>query len=355
MSDIENLLDKHAAFWCSENTEPLLHKIKFCGFNTKPYPIKGGRYLVGPTPITAPDIDVDRLLGLDKELRKPVVGEMVNAIGPVYSEAWMESLIGCPIFASAYSCTAKPYVSDPDCAALEFSVQNAMNSDWSNVMDNVLTRAALAAGDRIGVRQLHLRGIIDMLAAYFGEDRLCLNIYDSSEALRQLAKKFTDLYIEIVWRGFELRKLWHGGFVSSWGLFAPGQLLDYQVDASNMLSAQMYEQHFLEFDRQIIENFEYSLVHVHACGLHIVGSLLKMDHLKAIEISLDRETDKTDISTIMGVAKCIQNSGKAVLIYGELSEIEIAMFTGHLSPNGLAIFYWHPNTVIYNSLAAEER
>ena len=340
---VNELLRRHASFWRCENTEPLLHRINFCGFKMKPYPIKNGKYLVDPTPITASDIDIDRLLGLDRELRNPIVGEMVNAIGPVYSEAWMESLIGCRILASAYSCTAKPCEATSNRAVAEFSIQEAINSDWSRVMDAVLTRADLASGDRIGVRQLHLRGIIDMLAAYFGEERLCLSLYDNCRALRDLAKKFTDLYIKIAQRGFAFRKRWQGGFVSSWGLFAPGQLLDYQVDASNMLSAQMYEQCILEFDEEIIEAFEYSLIHVHACGLHIVKSLLNLDHLRAIEISLDREAGRTDISTIVDVAKRIQERGKAVLIHGELNEGELATFIRHLSSNGLAIFYWHSN------------
>jgi hypothetical protein len=340
---IDELLNKHAAFWRCENNEPLLHKIDFTGFKMKPYPIMSGQYLVNPTPIIASDIDVDRLLGLDKRLRKPVVGEMVNAIGPVYSEAWMESLIGCPILASAHSCTAKPCAIECEHAASQFSVDAAFNSDWSKAMDAVLTRAGSAAGDRMGVRQLHLRGIIDMLAAYLGEEQLCFSMYDCGKALKDLSEKFADLYIKVARRGLDLRRSWQGGFVSSWGLFAPGQLLDYQVDASNMLPVQIYEQYFLKLDEKIINDFEYSLVHVHTCGIHIVESLLKLDHLKAIEISLDRETGRTDISAIINAAKCIQDHGKALLIYGELNQKELTMFIRRLNQNGLAIFYWHPN------------
>jgi hypothetical protein len=342
---VNELLSTHAAFWRCENSKPLLHELDFSGFKMKPYPIKGGQYIVDPTPIIASDIDVDRLLGLDKELRNPVAGEMVNAIGPVYSEAWMESLLGCPILASAYSCTAKSCAIDCANAASQFSIDAAFNSDWSRTMDAVLTRAASIAGDGIAVRQLHLRGVIDMLAAYLGEERLCLSLYDSSSALTSLSGKFTELYIKIARHGLDLRKPWWGGFVSSWGLFAPGRLLDYQVDASNMLPARMYEQYFLKRDEQIIDNFEYSLVHIHACGVHIVESLLKLDHLKAIEISLDRETGRTDISAVIEVAKCIQGHGKALLLYGELDQKELTMFTHVLNQNGLAIIYWHPHKI----------
>jgi hypothetical protein len=343
MNELKQLLDRHAAFWRCENNEPLLHKIEFCGFNRKPYPVRGGKVLIDPTPIKASDIDIECLLGLDKDERKPFSGQMINAIGPVYSEAWMESLIGCPIFVSAYSCTAKPCAINLQQAASQFSVDTAFNSDWSEIMEEVLAVAVSVAGDRIGVRQLHLRGIIDMLAAFLGEEQLCLSIYDNGESLASLSEKFTDLYIKIVRHGFNLRRPWRGGFVSSWGLFAPGQLLDYQVDASNMLPVQMYERHFLKFDEQIINEFEYSLIHVHACGVHIIEALLKLDHLRAIELSLDRETGRTDIYAIKEAAKRIQDHGKALLIYGELNEAELAMFTENLNQKGLAVFYWHPN------------
>ena len=306
----------------------------------KPYPVTGNRYLVDPTPITASDIDIDRLLGLDREIPKPTEGNKINAIGPVYSEAWTESLIGCPILASAYSCTAKPCTTDIDLAASQFSIDSALKSDWSKIMDVVLERAVLAAQNRIAVRQLHLRGVIDMLAAYLGEEKLCLSLYDNTGSLECLLEKFTNLYIETVKRGFSLRKPWQGGYVSSWSLYAPGNLLDYQIDASNLFSAEMYEQYFLKFDEHIINNFDFTLVHIHACSIHVIESLLKLEHLKAIELSLDRETDQTDISVIIDIAKRIQSSGKALLIYGQLNETEFSMFTRQLNPNGFAIFYW---------------
>lgn len=342
INELKQLLDRHAAFWRCENNEPLLHKIDFSGYSEKPYPLKGGRGAVNPVPITAADIDSKRLLGLNKELPNPVIGEKVNAVGPVYSEAWMESLIGCSIFASAYGCTAKPCRNDSAEAVQRFSADAALASEWSQKMDEILAVAAAAAGDRIGVRQLHLRGIIDMLAAYFGEERLCLNLYDCGKSLKQLSEKFTDLYCKVAQRGLTYRKPWQGGFVSSWGLFAPGKLLDYQVDASNMLSSQMYERYFLKFDERIMDAFDYSLVHIHASGIHILEAILKLDRLRTIEISLDRETGRTDISAILKAAKSIQDHGKALLIYGELSESEFMMFTRMLSPKGLAVFYWYP-------------
>ena len=74
MNSVKQVLDEHAAFWHCGNNEPLLHEIEFKGFGMNPYPVMGGHYVVNVTPITASDIDVERLLGLDKKLPEPVVG-----------------------------------------------------------------------------------------------------------------------------------------------------------------------------------------------------------------------------------------------------------------------------------------
>ena len=128
--------------------------------------------------------------------------------------------------------------------------------------------------------------------------------------------------------------------MSTWGLFAPGTLLDYQVDASSIIRAELYKEFFLECDSSIISNFEYSIVHMHACGLQIIDALLEIDKLNAIEISLNRETGVWEPAKIIEYCKKIQSAKKSVLIHGQLSQAELNELSASLSPTGLAIFYW---------------
>ncbi len=141
-------------------------------------------------------------------------------------------------------------------------------------------------------------------------------------------------------RGLRLRPKWNGGYVSTWGLFAPGSLLDYQADASSMIAPDLYKEFFIKYDSSIISEFEHSIVHVHACGLHIIDALLQIDELNAIEISLDRETGVWCPQKLRDYCKEIQSAGKSVLIYGQLSNVELEAFLAALSPVGLAIFHW---------------
>jgi hypothetical protein len=105
---IKKAIEKNKDFWELSNKEPLIARIPFSGFYKKPYPISGGREIMNPERIYPSDIDIDRLIGVGKNNPEPFNCDMANFAGCLYPEAWMESIIGCPIYASAFSCSSKP-------------------------------------------------------------------------------------------------------------------------------------------------------------------------------------------------------------------------------------------------------
>lgn len=211
---IDDILQKHIDFWHGNPVrEPLIQRIDFSGWRPKPYPVTGGTVKVEPARIEPEDIDVERLLNLDCEPRSPVTGNLVNGLGCLYPEAWMEGLIGCPIYVSAYSCSAKPVA--------DAGTRECPDPRWAKVMDTVLEKARQTAGNRIAVRPLHLRGVIDMLAAYFGEERLCMLACDDDQEMQTLARTFTDLFMATARRSLDLRRLWRGGLGVQLGALCP--------------------------------------------------------------------------------------------------------------------------------------
>jgi hypothetical protein len=220
--------------------------------------------------------------------------------------------------------------------------ERARQSRWLEAMDQVLQESVAVAGSAYPVRQLHLRGVVDMLAAYLGEEHLCISLYDTPEHLACLATDFADLYLETANRGVRSRPSWQGGYVSSWGLYAPGPLLDYQIDASCLFSREMYEKHFAEFDARILSEFPYTVIHLHACGLHLIEAVLNVRGIRAIQINLDRETGSWGKERLFSVCHRVQACGKSLLLSGELDETELAELLQRLDPGGLAIFYWLP-------------
>jgi hypothetical protein len=348
------ILDRHLAFWNRSAVDrPLIARLPPRIWQSKPFPVAGGRFLVDPTTIGPNDIDVDRLLGLDSPLPSCRMGDLLSTLGPAYPQAWMEALIGCPISASAFGCVALPATTDACAAAEAFSEGRALASvpgsvevafaagpvaGWLSVMSGVLRRAGEAAqADGQPVEQLHLRGVIDMLAAYLGEERLCQAVYDCPAAVQALAGAFACLYCAVASWDTASRRPWHGGYVSCWGVYAPGPLLDCQIDAASLFSPAMYERLFLPYDRQVLAQYQYAVLHLHACGLRHLDGLLATPEVSALEVSLDRDTGKWDKETILAACRRVQQRNKSLIIYGELNDAELAEFTSALSPRGLAI------------------
>lgn len=338
------VLRKHVAFWdLSRVAEPLISKVNFPDRRSKPYPVKGGTTLLSPRRLRPSDIDIERILGLDKPRREIFDDKRINTLGCVYPEAWMEAIIGCPIYASQFSCSSEPIGLGAEEAIDRFSTDEALRSNWVRILQALFDRAVEAAGHTYPIRQPHMRGIVDMLAAYLGEEAMCLALIDWAEKLEQLASQFAELYITLARRLLRNRPRWLDGYVSSWGIYAPGELLDYQADASSLISPITYEQHLRTYDAQVLKGFPYQVLHLHTCGLHILEPILRIPELRAIEISLDREASIWDSEALIGNVQKIQQSGKGAIIDGELTDDELATLLRELDPRGLAVFYWNPS------------
>ena len=331
----DSVIKRHIDFWKGTNTTPLRATLPHPGWTKKPYPLSGGRFATDPVRIGPADVDIDRLLGAANLPDADHTDDYIRGVKPVYPVACMESVIGCPIYAGDTSCFARPYdsVSDIDASSMQA---------WENVLGSVLKREAVLAGDRLPALQLHLRGVVDMIAAYWGEERMCLSMFDNPSSIHSLSAEFAARYVEMASSGIDSRPEWRGGYVSHWGLYSPEPILDYQVDATSILSRSQYDEFFLEVDRDILSRFPRSVVHLHACGLHIAPSIAAISKSRAIEINLDREAGAFRIDEIIDVMKLLQKSEVRVILNGELSDSEADRITEALSPAGLAIFYWQP-------------
>lgn len=334
-----DLLNLHRAYWQRTNSTALVSQMPQPYWGGKPYPLRG-RDITEPTRIMPDDIDLDRLLGLDRALPHWAQKDMIESVGNIFPTAWMEAVIGCSIHASAYGCVAKSPGITLHQAAQNFSVDAALNSEWFDVMVRLLARADQAAQGQLAVRQWHMRGVVDMLAAYFGEAQLCTAVYDAPDDLRMLGDKFAQVWVAVAKKGFELRKRWHAGFVSAWRVYAPEPVIDYQIDASSLFAVKMYAQQFLDADGQVLSAFPYSLCHTHATGLRHIQSLVTIPALSGIEIHLDRETGVWEKDFILATCRTIQAHNKTIVIWGEFTPNELCEFQSALEPGGLAINYW---------------
>lgn len=347
------LLDRHRAFWNRDPGSLLLNRVPRRVYQPRPFPRTGGSEINEPTEFAAKDLDLDRFVGVSPVADSgPYAGDLVGWAGPVFPEAWMGAILGCRIFPSAFGCTARPVATGSIAEILamgERAAQGATSSPWYGAMMEMLKVSAEVAGRSppdassesatFPVRQPHLRGVVDMTAAFLGEERLCLEAIDHPSELRTLAEVFADLWIDVALATRDRRPRWNGGCVSTWKVFAPDVIADYQIDASSILSPTIYREVLLPADTRIYEAFPYSIVHLHAVGLHHLDSVLESS-VTAVEINLDRETGNWDRNSFVNCCTQIQQAGKGLVLVGELSDRDIEVLLGALERRGLAIDSW---------------
>ncbi|MFP4375176.1 MAG: hypothetical protein ACLFPO_12665 [Spirochaetaceae bacterium] len=341
-TDLEALLARHAAFWTREPVDrPLLYIRPWpMEWHPRPWPLAGGREADEPTPIGPDDVDVDRMVAIQGDGESLTKGDLFNAVAPAYPQAWMGALIGCPIHVSSHGCVARPTGEDLETVLARFTVEEALASPWLTVMERMFERGTELARGRFAVEQLHMRGVVDMLAAIFGEAEFCVLLLDEPDRIRELADRFADLIVAVAKRGIDLRGPWRGGYLTRWSIHAPGPMHDYQADASTILSPELYATLLLEFDRKVLSAFDYSLTHIHAAGIHMVEPMLAIRELNAFEINLDRETGVWEKERMLETAKAIQAAGKGLLLWGEFTQDELDEFQTELDPAGLAFHCW---------------
>ena len=336
--NMQELVDRHSAFWRCEGKAPLVNILPLKVWAKKPYPVRENEFIRDAAPLRNEDFSIPRMVTPKDTPGLPLAGELIQPIGCVFPEAWMEGMIGCPIYATENSCSAKPISEDVQ-EVLDQGILPDDRNPWFQTAAELL-RCCGREYPGLPVRQIHMRGVIDMLAASLGEASLCVEMMDESPELEKLGALYRDYFIRTANTLFPLRQPWMGGYVSTWKIYAPGKLLDYQIDASNLFSVEQYARHFLDYDRAIIDSFPYSITHVHNCSIRHVDSLLTLQNLGAIEINLDRESGELDFDRLYWYANKIQQCGKGVVLVGRLTEQEQETLLGKVSVKALAIDCW---------------
>jgi hypothetical protein len=165
---------------------------------------------------------------------------------------------------------------------------------------------------------------------------MCLSIYDRPHALRSFLEESTDLFIEILHALLARFAPVAGGYVSPFGIWAPGTVVRTQCDASAILSPRHYAEEFLPYDVLISESVDYSIIHLHSSSLHTVAALLEVERPQAIQVTLETGTSVPPLTALVPIFRKILEV-KPLLIEGQLTEAEVKWLVDTLPAEGLGI------------------
>ena len=123
------------------------------------------------------------------------------------------------------------------------------------------------------------------------------------------------------------------------GLWAPGTTTIFSVDASNLISPELYASVFMPLDTRLAQGVDYPVVHVHAESVHQVDGWAAIPGL-AVQFGdgcipvAEGWTSRTPWPKVLDACTRIQAQGRPLILY--IAAEHFAEVQETLDPAGLA-------------------
>lgn len=335
MIEWTRLRERHRAFWSRGYAQaPIIGNKRTTAFVLGDY-----QFDVTDRPLTPDDIDLARVLEWAEALAARGNGflddELVWGLPPLPGVPWMEAILGCPIWVSAasHSLWAEPWLDNWDDLA---RVLPLSSNPWYRKLLELMAALVRHARGRYPVTQTLMRGPADLAVALRGHERFCLDLYDAPTQVAQLVTFCADVWIQVAGAQFACLPAFAGGYTAPrLQVWAPGQVIRLEEDASILFSLAAYKKYFQACDRRIVSNFAYAIMHTHSANHKLIPALLEIQELSALQVSLD--PTGPPLEKMLPLLQTIQSAGKALLITHELDDLAVQQIVGALSPRGLVL------------------
>lgn len=281
-------------------------------------------------------LDVERLAGFPQPAGAlEVRGDSFRVADPYGKVPWVEAILGAPIRATIQGGSMRTHAF---VNSLEEWQRTSRHFDdtWMDLLITLTRLLAERSNGRFAVVQPTMRGPSDLAEAVLGPVLMSYAMYDSPDSLHRFLAQATDVFISILQQLLSVIRPVSGGYVSPFGIWAPGTVVRTQCDATAFLSAKQYADWYLPYDLRICQSADYSFMHLHSCSLHTVDCLLAQEHPRAIQITLESEPKGPSLQQLAPVLRRIL-AVKPLLIEGKITPDMLDWITNELPSGGLAI------------------
>ena len=343
--DLKGMLKRHEAFWRGEGERALRQVTAFQPLEEQGnLPLADGSRAKEGQALTPDMIDPRRFYGDAEPMRRrglpdvasggrsagdgegsPIRGDFMTGSAPP-GLCWTEAIIGCPVRMVTGGAWAEPFFEEKgDPADLQ------PDARWLGKLDEFVDFLVGRADGRYPVGQPLFRGPVDMMAAALGHERMCVALMEDPAWTDAFLGRCAEMFIEVARRRLAHTPAFEGGYLSAYGIWAPGTVVRTQLDNATLLSPEVYRERALPHDRRVIEAFDFPLIHVHSCCLHIVDDLLGVEALRAIQVSIDYPGGPlaSDVLPVFGDILKV----KPLIVTGPVTRGELEALEG-LEPSG---------------------
>lgn len=231
-----------------------------------------------------------------------LVSDVIQPFTPAFGMPWVEAIAGCPVVAHPGSLWAAAHLdSYDDRPPIHFDPTNP----WLRKLIEFTQAMVQFADGRFAIALPQMRGPLDTLAAMRTPNQMSLDMIDCPDQVFKILGELTDLWIGIAEAILKMIPSFHGGYCTRMKMWAPGEAITPQNDISTLISPKMYEEFVLPWDRKIISHFPYHSFHMHGTEYRHIDSLLKLEELTAIELTLEHTIGGPSLDVVIPVVRRI--------------------------------------------------
>jgi len=330
--ELKQLQGRHEAFWKAEE-KVLLKRVSehrpLGSGGGKGMPLANGERSQEGQEITPELIDPQLFYGDASGPANIVSGDFLAGAG-LPGLCWTEAIVGCPVRIVTGGPWAEPFAAD-----WRKPAEVMPDERWLEKLDGFVDLQVELAVGRWPITQPLMRGPIDMMASALGHEEMCLALVEEPEAAGDFLARCAEIFIEAANRRLAHTPPFEGGYLSGYGIWAPGTVVRTQIDNAAMLSPKVYREQVLPHDRKVIESFDFPLIHLHSVCMHVVDALLEVEALKAIQVSVDFPGGPL-AEEIMPTLEKVAGK-KSLIVTGPVTESELEGLVGLADKGSICI------------------
>ena len=341
---IDDLIERHRAWWKLENEKPLLNIVyreRFPWMWLQSDHLRGMELFLKDT-TRAKDGPLTPDMFSPQELHPTPFthGDLFLPVMAFGKIPWMEAISGVApqLHTKANSIWAGfgKGIWPDDWWAKGMKIE--VNTDWLDLLVETTQYCVEQFSDNFVIAQTSImRGSIDVVAALIGDENCVVAMYEHPNEFHRLMGEATDVIIRVMKAQNDVLPSFRGGYVNCWGIWAPGTVTRHQEDEAAYISPRFYREFVMPYDTKICQAFDYTAIHFHAAH-HIHGdAVTDIKELGALQYNLEPPPYGPTLTEWMPLLKRLIQKKPLILQAWNLTREQITLFLEELPPQGLLL------------------
>lgn len=256
--------------------------------------------------------------------------DFTQAISVNLGTPWIEAIIGCRLIVQEDSIWAKPF--DKEYKVLKKIYYNLENPWLSKLID--LHKFLIDISyDRFPISLPVMHGPLDILSAFRGPEKLCLEIYDRPEDVKLSTENLKNIWIEVAKQLMDITPSYYSGWFTRMNIYLRSRCATPQSDFTSLISEKMYREFELEIDKDIMKNIPSQTYHTHSTSWHVLKDISQIPNLKSLQVTIDPNGPSLEEMKEI-LIECQRNVPLLIAVWDVHN---FNWFIENLQPGGLAV------------------